>query len=93
MAIECNKCGACCKQHLQLLGTRPDDGMILLLELRGGKVFKLRNEWWLELPVRCSKLNPDNTCSIYESRPNTCREYPKFVANELLPDECSFKRR
>ena len=37
----------------------------------------------------CPKLGEDNLCTIYENRPNICKEFPHNPL-KLLPSECSF---
>ena len=37
----------------------------------------------------CPKLGSDNLCTIYENRPNICKDYPHNPL-KLLPSECSF---
>ena len=38
-------------------------------------VFVDEGEWFLQVWSRCDNLNRDNTCAIYETRPEICREY------------------
>ena len=37
----------------------------------------------------CPKLGEDNLCTIYENRPNICRDFPHNPL-KLLPSQCSF---
>jgi len=67
----CTKCGLCCKQ----MGKAVIQARSLVLS---GNTDKMINEV-AEFPHefdrnsgRCSKLNDDNTCSIYETRPEIC---------------------
>lgn len=78
---DCLKCANCCKTTPALV-TRPDAKRIAkhlsippktfirnyLLEDIGGELMIAR--------VPCTFLNEDNTCQIYEVRPQACREYP-----------------
>ena len=32
-------------------------------------------QWFLLIQTRCSKLNEQNLCEIYENRPKVCKEY------------------
>ncbi len=78
---DCLKCANCCKTTPALV-TRPDAKRIAkhlsippktfirkyLLEDIDGELMIAR--------VPCTFLNEDNTCQIYEVRPQACREYP-----------------
>jgi len=79
--VDCLKCANCCKTTPALV-TRPDAKRIAkhlsippktfirkyLLEDVNGELMIAR--------VPCTFLNEDNTCRIYEVRPQACREYP-----------------
>lgn len=38
-------------------------------------VFVDEGEWFLQVWNRCDNLQADNSCAIYETRPEICREY------------------
>ena len=38
------------------------------------------NEWYIEFKTKCKALQDDGKCSIYELRPQICRDYD--------PEEC-----
>ena len=79
--VDCLQCANCCKTTPALV-TRPDAKRIAkhlsippktfirkyLLEDINGELMIAR--------VPCTFLNDDNTCQIYEVRPQACREYP-----------------
>ena len=79
--VDCLHCANCCKTTPALV-TRPDAKRIAkhlsippktfirkyLLEDINGELMIAR--------VPCTFLNEDNTCQIYEVRPQACREYP-----------------
>lgn len=79
--VDCLKCANCCKTTPALV-TRPDAKRIAkhlsippktfirkyLMEDIDGELMIAR--------VPCTFLNEDNTCQIYEVRPQACREYP-----------------
>ncbi|SHE82892.1 YkgJ family cysteine cluster protein [Dysgonomonas macrotermitis] len=79
--IDCLSCAACCKslgpaiydkdieRMAKALRMKPSDMMTeyLRIDEDGDYVFKT---------MPCPFLMPDNYCSIYESRPKACREYP-----------------
>lgn len=67
----CTKCGLCCGQ----MGLAVLQARTLVL---AGNTDKMINEVakfpheFNKKTGRCSKLNPDNTCSIYATRPEIC---------------------
>lgn len=79
--IDCLQCAACCRslgpaiydkdieRMAKALRMKPSDvvAQYLRIDEDGDYVFR-------EMP--CPFLMPDNYCSIYESRPKACREYP-----------------
>ncbi len=79
--VDCLQCANCCKTTPALV-TRPDAKRIAkhlsiphktfirkyLLEDINGELMIAR--------VPCTFLNEDNTCQIYDVRPQACREYP-----------------
>lgn len=79
--VDCLQCANCCKTTPALV-TRPDAKRIAkylsippktfirkyLLEDVNGELMIAR--------VPCTFLNEDNTCQIYDVRPQACREYP-----------------
>ena len=79
--VDCLQCANCCKTTPALV-TRPDAKRIAkhlsippktfirkyLLEDINGELMIAR--------VPCTFLNDDNTCQIYDVRPQACREYP-----------------
>ena len=42
------------------------------------------------IPCRCLMLTEDNKCSIYEDRPQNCRDIPNDQCNQAQPPECRF---
>ena len=79
--VDCLKCANCCKTTPALV-TRTDAKRIakhlkippktfikhyLLEDVNGDLMYK---------QVPCTFLNENNTCQIYEVRPQACREYP-----------------
>ena len=79
--VDCLQCANCCKTTPALV-TRPDAKRIAkhlsippktfikkyLIEDINGELMIAR--------VPCTFLNGDNTCQIYDVRPQACREYP-----------------
>ena len=46
-----------------------------LLELRGLEVYSCDGKYVLMLPRACSALGLDGRCTIYQNRPQDCREF------------------
>ena len=38
-------------------------------------VFVEEGDWYIQFQTRCRNLGADNLCTIYETRPEICREY------------------
>lgn len=79
--IDCLTCGNCCKTTSPIFYERDIERAAKAVKLKPGTFF----EKYLKMDadkdavlkqVPCAFLGPDNYCSIYESRPNACREYP-----------------
>ena len=41
----------------------------------GIAVWMDEGDWYLEVRTVCRHLQPDNSCGIYETRPQVCRDY------------------
>ena len=79
--IDCLTCANCCKTTSPIFYERDIERASKALKLKPGTFF----EKYLKMDpdkdavlqqAPCAFLSPDNYCSIYESRPNACREYP-----------------
>ncbi|HLZ16206.1 MAG TPA: YkgJ family cysteine cluster protein, partial [Cyclobacteriaceae bacterium] len=78
---DCLTCANCCKttspifyqtdieRAAKFLRMKPGDFIEKYLRIDEDKDFVLKSS-------PCAFLGPDNYCSIYESRPKACREYP-----------------
>lgn len=79
--IDCLKCANCCKSTPAIV-TRPDAKRIAKFLGLSTKTFikkYLLEDFDGSLMINgvpCTFLNDDNTCRIYEVRPQACREYP-----------------
>lgn len=87
--IDCLQCANCCKTTGPLLLNKDIDRLAAAQKMRpadfthqfvkidedGDYVFK-------QMP--CMFLGNDNYCSIYEDRPNACRQYPHTQQNNQL---------
>lgn len=76
----CEGCPALCCSDLEEQITRPRnndewESLIWQLHFSHTKVF-IRNRRWYKLSVGvCMYLDENNRCSIYERRPQTCRDH------------------
>lgn len=81
MAVECDKCGACCCSF-PVYASEADASAEPKIKERGVKLDKWLgdNDWRYQLhPLpflnACTFLGLDNLCSIYASRPGVCRKF------------------
>ena len=88
--IDCLKCANCCRTTEPLIKNK--DITVL------AKHFKQKETEFMNKHLRtdedgdfvfnnipCPFLNDDNYCSVYESRPNACREYPHTQQRNFAP--------
>ena len=68
--MNCKKCGECCRQLIFSIPTLPDN-YIEYYEKKNCKIFGSK----IIIPYICPHLTADNLCSIYENRPELCKEY------------------
>jgi Fe-S-cluster containining protein len=76
----CHRCTARCCKYVALEIDRPTtpkdyDQVRWFLLHEGIVVWVQEGDWYLEMQSRCRHLQPDNSCGIYETRPDLCREY------------------
>lgn len=97
ISTTCSKgCGACC--HLEVEITNDDAAVLAQVVFEGASIDfdrlqslaerPIHDQQWSVGPVkenRCLFLGVDNACTVYESRPSTCRK----VAVVSHPKECS----
>lgn len=79
--IDCLDCGNCCRTTPALLLHEDISTISKHLRMSAAKfmdeyVRKDEDGDFVFKHTPCSFLNADNYCSIYEVRPNACREYP-----------------
>lgn len=70
---ECDGCGYCCKAithpiEIDFSGNDPD-----WLKARGIPKDGIK---WLAVIDPCPQLTEENRCTIYEDRPNQCKDFP-----------------
>jgi Fe-S-cluster containining protein len=76
----CHVCTARCCKYFALEIDKPTsrqefDHIRWYLMHEGIAVWVDEGDWYLEVRTICKHLQPDNTCGIYENRPEVCREY------------------
>ena len=87
MSKTCQSCGAKCCKYFCFEIDEPDsyeefEDIRWYLCHEGVTVHIDEGDWFINIDNRCSKLGPDNLCTIYENRPLICRKYD--------PAECDF---
>jgi len=76
----CDRCTGLCCHYITVEIDKPrtrrnhDDIRWYLLH-EGITLLIARDRWLVKLPTRCRALTADCRCGIYETRPQTCREY------------------
>lgn len=77
----CQGCVAHCCRYITVEIDKPEakwqyDQIYWMLLHQDVSVYQeLSGEWFVEFTTRCSALNERNLCSIYEDRPQLCRDY------------------
>lgn len=79
--MDCLTCANCCKTTSPIFYNRDVDRAAKALRMKPGQFTEkyLRVDEDNDLVLQqapCPFLNADNYCSIYNDRPNACREYP-----------------
>lgn len=87
--MDCLKCANCCKTTSPIFRNADINRLSKHLRMKAGDFtqtyLKLDedNDYVLRTSP-CSFLNTDNTCSVYDSRPLACREYPHTDRKNVL---------
>ena len=76
----CDQCAALCCRYFALPidnpTTRKDfDNVRWYLLHENVTIFVEKSQWYLGVAARCKKLQSDNRCGIYLTRPSVCRAY------------------
>lgn len=76
----CHLCTASCCRYFALEIDKPKtkrdfDHIRWYLMHEGVVVWAQDGDWYLEVRTTCRHLQQDNTCGIYETRPQICRDY------------------
>lgn len=79
-SILCEHCTAACCRYLALPLDKPGsardyDDIRWYLMHAGVSVFVEEGDWFIQYATTCKNLGDDNRCTIYETRPDICREY------------------
>jgi Fe-S-cluster containining protein len=79
--IDCLACANCCKTTSPIFYNRDIERLAKHFRIKPGEFIDkyLRIDEDKDYVLRqapCPFLGSDNYCSVYESRPNACREYP-----------------
>lgn len=79
-SILCEHCAAACCRYLALPMDKPTakrdyDDIRWYLMHEGVTVFVEEGDWYVQFQTRCKNVGPDNRCTVYETRPEICREY------------------
>lgn len=79
--IDCLQCANCCKTTSPLFRQKDIERLADHFRIRPAQFIEQYlhidedNDYVLNV-APCPFLGPDNYCSVYESRPNACRDYP-----------------
>jgi hypothetical protein len=87
--IDCLQCANCCKTTGPLLLNKDIDRLAKELKLRPSifveKYLKIdEDQDYVFNKMPCVFLGSDHYCSVYEARPNACREYPHTHQRDQL---------
>jgi uncharacterized protein len=78
---DCLQCANCCKTTSPIFYQTDIERVAKALKIKPGELIEKYlvidedNDYVLK-SAPCPFLGPDNYCSVYESRPKACREYP-----------------
>ncbi len=87
--IDCLQCANCCKTTGPLLLSKDIDRLAAALKMRPAlfaETYLKRDEDGDDVfqSMPCPFLGSDHYCSVYEARPNACREYPHTQQRDQL---------
>lgn len=87
--IDCLQCANCCKTTSPIFYERDIERAAKALRIKPGEftskflVIDTDNDYVLK-SAPCPFLDSENYCSIYDSRPNACREYPHTNRKKMI---------
>lgn len=91
-----NKCGYCtnsycCTYVTEELATprskRDYEHLLWQVSHEGVEIYKDDEGWWMMVASRCSHLQDDGGCRIYDVRPQVCRDYSNDYCEFDAPAE------
>jgi hypothetical protein len=87
--IDCLQCANCCKTTAPLLLNKDIDRLAKELKVRPAifaeKFLKIdEDQDYVFKQVPCTFLGSDHYCTVYNARPNACREYPHTQQKDQL---------
>lgn len=79
-SILCEHCTAACCRYLALPIDKPRserdyDDIRWYIMHDGISVFVEEGDWYIQIRTTCRHLGADNMCTIYDTRPEICKEY------------------
>lgn len=88
-SVDCLTCANCCKTTSPIFYENDIDRIAKSLRLKPGEFIEryLRIDEDKDYVLKsspCPFLSDDNYCSIYESRPKACREYPHTDRKKMV---------
>lgn len=93
----CNQCGKCCTNiylvHNKLTIETREEFEKLKADDPEFRYFEVADDTGHGLRFRCKHLQPDNSCAIYEDRPDFCRRYPSeysLLSGGELAEGCGY---
>lgn len=91
---ECIKCGKCCQEiRIQGLNNENELKIMQLFFPRYRNLYIYKRDENNMLVLTCKNLTNNGLCSIYNKRPNFCKNYPAKIINynaEMI-DGCGYK--
>lgn len=87
--VDCLTCANCCKTTSPIFYETDIERVAKALRMRPGdfvqKYLRVDEDGdYVLQSAPCPFLGPDNSCSVYESRPKACREYPHTDRKKMV---------
>lgn len=98
----CNQCGKCCSHIYLVYGQQTINSLEMFEDIKANnpeyQSFKpiLSQSSEDGILFQCIHLQADNTCGIYQDRPNFCRQYPSehsLLMGGKLAEGCGYQFR
>jgi Fe-S-cluster containining protein len=95
-----DKCGLCTNskcctyitEQLETPRSKHDfDHLLWQVSHENVEIYKDEDGWFLLVDARCTHLQHDGRCGIYDRRPQVCREYSNDYCEYDAPAEDSFE--